>query len=272
MSDSHIESDVELVVPVKPLKRSRLVDEVTDQLRELILTNKLPPGSRLLQLEMAKRLGVSRTPLREAFRILEREGLVEISDGNNTIEVVDFTPDEIREMYEIREVIDGLAARLAATSELPRDLDRKLTVACETMQRTVGHRFQPAPFYDAHAEFHTSIVAASGNSRLIHLMPLFTLSIPMLASRIGSADQLAPASLQQVLAEANADHWSIYEAIRRGDPQSAESAARRHIQKSMNSWLINFDTTAKTANSDAVPGASSSSKGGTGRPDSDQTR
>src|SRR5438093_10908651 len=106
---------------LKPFERTRLVDEVTDRLRSLILDGTLPPGQPLLQISLSEQLGVSRTPLREALRVLENEGFVRISNGNNTLEVVELSPQEMVEMYELREVVDGLAARLAAK----RGIDQK---------------------------------------------------------------------------------------------------------------------------------------------------
>src|SRR4051794_28938698 len=156
---------------IPTFERTRLVDEVTIQLRELILNGEIPPGSQLLQLELAEKLGVSRTPLREAFRILERDGLVRISNGNRTVEVVKWTPEEIREMYEIREVVDGLAARLAARNGLSKELDRELTSLLKVMEKAVeaGREDQHLP---AHVRFHAAIAESCGNSRVEALLPL----------------------------------------------------------------------------------------------------
>src|SRR5579862_4729146 len=101
-------------VEIPAFERTRLVDDVTDRLRSMIIDGTLAPGTTLLQIDLAERLGVSRTPLREAFRILEYEGFVRIANGNKTLEVVDLSDDDIIELYQFREVIDGLAARLAA--------------------------------------------------------------------------------------------------------------------------------------------------------------
>src|SRR4051794_28051850 len=103
----------------------RLVDEVVSRLRDNIIDGTIPAGSRLPQVALAEQLGVSRTPLREALRVLESEGLLRTADNNRTVEVVQVTPDDLRDMYELREVIDGLAARLAAGKGLsPADTQR----------------------------------------------------------------------------------------------------------------------------------------------------
>ena len=72
-------------IDLRSVGRRRLVDDVISHLRQLILDQELPPGTALLQTELAEKLGVSRTPLREAFRILDREGLVKVANGNRTI-------------------------------------------------------------------------------------------------------------------------------------------------------------------------------------------
>src|SRR5437667_7461250 len=100
----------EVTTTLNVLNRPRLVDDVVKVLREKIIRGELPAGTQLLQIDLANQLGVSRTPLREAFRILENDGYLKTSNNNRTVEVVTFTAAEMRDMYEIREAIDGLAA------------------------------------------------------------------------------------------------------------------------------------------------------------------
>lgn len=83
---------------IRPLQRTRLVDRVTERPRDMIVNGELEPGRPLLQVRLPERLGVSRTPLREAFRNLQRDGLVRVMNGNQTVEVVEMTPTELVEM------------------------------------------------------------------------------------------------------------------------------------------------------------------------------
>src|SRR4029453_5215247 len=102
--------DVGVPLPERP----RLVDDVTNRLRQMIVDGTLSAGQPLLQIELSKKLGVTRPPLRGAFRVLEHEGFVRATNGNNTLEVIGLSNEEMTEIYQYREVIDGLAARLAA--------------------------------------------------------------------------------------------------------------------------------------------------------------
>src|SRR5215212_4073666 len=100
------------------MRRVPLVQQIAEQLRALIIDGTIPPGTPLLQEKVAAELGVSRTPLREAFRILEQDGLVRVSRTTGTVEVIQLTPLDAAQLYQLREVIDGLAARLAASRHL----------------------------------------------------------------------------------------------------------------------------------------------------------
>src|SRR5207302_9523151 len=126
----------EVTTTLNVLNRPRLVDDVVKVLREKIIRGELPAGTQLLQIDLANQLGVSRTPLREAFRILENDGYLKTSNNNRTVEVVTFTAAEMRDMYEIREVIDGLAARLAAARGLSAGAEAEARRLLAEMART----------------------------------------------------------------------------------------------------------------------------------------
>jgi DNA-binding GntR family transcriptional regulator len=151
--------------------RVRLVDEITRHLRELIVTGQIPAGTQLLQTELAEQLGVSRTPLREAFRILENDGIIRTSNGNRTAEVVTIGAEQLREMYEVREVIDGLAARLVARSGLTEEAEKELRQLLRRMNASIKP-FDPAARIESHAAFHSLIAEASGNRSLQVFIPL----------------------------------------------------------------------------------------------------
>src|ERR1700704_527143 len=93
---------------LQALDRVRLVDRIIEQLRDMILDGSLPPGTRLVQEKLAADLAVSRTPLREALRVLEQDGLVSLSASSSAAVVIELDEHDVRELYEIREVLDGL--------------------------------------------------------------------------------------------------------------------------------------------------------------------
>jgi len=215
--------------------RPRLVDQVTHVLREMILSNKIPAGTRLVQTDLAERLGVSRTPLREAIRVLEQDGLIRVSDGNGTVEVVSFSGDELLELYEIREVIDGLAASLLARRGLSPEADRELSAYLQTMSQSIMP-LKGEAFFAAHTGFHSSILTHCGNSRLQGEMQLVRLTAASL--RDSFPRHIGFGRRNVVDAKKNAqtaisEHEAIYLAIHRGDEEAAEKVARSHIRHSL---------------------------------------
>lgn len=217
-----------------PLVRVRLVDEIAERLRGYILGGSLAPGQQLRQVELAERLGVSRTPLREAFRVLERDGFLRIANGNQTVEVVDLTPDELLDLYEVREVVDGLAAcccaRVGLSEEAAASLARCLSVMEESTET-----MDMVHYNDAHVDFHTAIVLNCGNPRVYDLLPIIRLtsssSVTRITRKLWTGHHTVPVE-EVVLRQfrvGNDHHRAIYDAIRAGDPAAAESCARVHI-------------------------------------------
>lgn len=203
---------------VAPLQRRRLVDEASQRLREAILDGGLAAGARLRQTDLAERLGISRTPIREALVRLREEGLLELLPRGG-VRVTPLDPDEAVALYDLREVLDGLAARLAAGRRAAAGLTR-LERALGRMATSV-ERGDPTHWFPAHVLFHEEIMRAAGNSHLARLAAVVRLSIR----------QFHPVLLQTAtrLADANREHRQIFEAIAARDPQAAERAARAHI-------------------------------------------
>ncbi|WP_165604984.1 GntR family transcriptional regulator [Mycolicibacterium elephantis] len=225
--------------PAKPrIAGGRLVDGITAQLREMILDHTIAPGTVLLQNEWSERLQVSRTPLREAFRILERDGLVRVSNGNRTIEVVHFASreHELRGLYEVREVLDGLAARLLANAGLQDETALELDSLLEEMDEA-AQPFDSSRWFSAHMAFHVRIAESCGNSRLrqqLDLIRMTSLSLHAYLGELSSAgDRLA-----DMLTTAAKQHHAIVAAIRSGNGDLAEMAACQHIRTVLDSDLI----------------------------------
>jgi len=204
---------------VIPLTRRRLVDDATQALREAILEGRIESGARLRQTDLAARLGISRTPIREALGRLEHEGLIELLPQGG-VRVALLRAEEAVELYDLREVLDGLAARLAAERAEPPSLAR-LGRALRRMAECV-ERGDPGPWFGAHVAFHEEIVRAAGNRHLQRLGATVRLSIrhfhPLL---LKTEDRLAAAYRE---------HRAIHEAIAARDGVAAERLARAHIQ------------------------------------------
>jgi DNA-binding GntR family transcriptional regulator len=203
---------------VTPLRRHRLVDEATQSLRDAILDGRLGGGARLRQIELADRLGISRTPIREALGRLQQEGLIELLPRGG-LRVTQLNADEAVELYDLREVLDGLAARLAAgradAAALAR-VERALSRMAECVARG-----DPGPWFKAHVAFHEEIVRIAGNRPLGRLSSLVRLSIrhfhPLLLR--------TPSRLE----DAYREHRAVFEALAARDGDAAERLARAHI-------------------------------------------
>lgn len=136
--------------------------EAASQLRGDILKGHYQPGARLAETELAESMGMSRTPIREALRVLEADGLVELRPGRGAV-VVSPTDDALEILFDLRMQIEGLAAKTAATRLDPEDIDRLDGYARGLIQIVETTRGNPNPeqqaeIYDLNALFHGLIV------------------------------------------------------------------------------------------------------------------
>lgn len=198
----------------------RLVDEVAAELRERIYRGGYRPGTRLRQEQVAADLEVSRTPLREALRMLEREGLVTVTERGGGVQVVSGDPATLLAAYQLREVVDGLAARLAAQC-----VSKRLAAA---LKRSLGEQgkalaaWGPGQWPRANVSFHSAILRSSGNRYLIAQLPLIQMTSHVFTP-IGMLDRSRAES-------ALAEHRLIAGAILDGDAPRAEERGRGHIR------------------------------------------
>jgi DNA-binding GntR family transcriptional regulator len=200
------------------------VDEVAQVLRERIYTQRYPTGGWLRQEHLSAELGVSRTPLREALRVLEQEGLVQVVAGQGA-RVVTGDLATLLDAYELRAVVDGLAARLAAarlaTRQARRDQIRHLRQAIE-VQRAAVEPWVPRDYTQSNVDFHEQIVHLSGNEFVINQLPI----LRMTAQVFAPVALIRPSSALRAIRE----HSAIADAIEAGDAWVAERLAREHIE------------------------------------------
>lgn len=196
-----------------------MTDSVTDALREGILSGILAPMTWLREDELAQALDVSRTPVREALRRLSDEGLTQRVANRGTV-VAPMTMDEIFAVYAVRETLEGLAARHAATRRQPW-LIEELTRVHRVMSET-----DPADtvaFATLNLEFHRLLRQASGNSYLER----FLRQVEHAVRRFGQTTYSSPGRVQETLNE----HFAIVQAVVAGDPDEAERCAIHHMRK-----------------------------------------
>ena len=195
-----------------------LRDVVFNTLRRAILTGELKPGERLMEIHLANRLGVSRTPIREAIRKLELEGLVTMIPRRGA-EVAQITEKSLQDVLEVRRALDALCAELACdriTNEGKAALER----ACDQFEKATKTG-DVVTIAEADVALHDIIVQATGNQRLIQLIN--NLSEQMYRYRFEYIkDETGHENLVN-------EHRMIYESIMKGDKESAATAAKLHI-------------------------------------------
>jgi DNA-binding GntR family transcriptional regulator len=203
------------------LEIASVVDQVYGVIRERILTGALPRGARVHQEDVAADLGVSRTPVREALRRLAAEGLIEMRT-NRGARVTDLEPDDMRQPYEARLVVEPGAARLAAQREPPET--RRMRRAVDSQRRAIPD--VPRTFA-ANREFHIALAEASGNAFLLQFIE------HLWVARIGEAIYEHQAESPERMSLDADEHEQILDAIEARDARRAESLTRRHIADAM---------------------------------------
>ncbi|MEV0648428.1 GntR family transcriptional regulator [Phytomonospora sp. NPDC050363] len=193
-----------------------LRDRVYETLRRRIVEATAPPGQRLVERDLAAELEVSRIPLREALRLLAADGLVVTVPGRGTI-VSPFTPDDVRDLFDVRESLEVLTARLAAEradadglARLRGHLDRARAAMAEGDHAAV---------IDANADFHDELVTLAGNALLASMARPLSGRTRRLFHLTADRDQ----SVQC------AEHEQLYDAIAAHDAVSAAEHAARHV-------------------------------------------
>jgi len=213
-------------MPIKLDNYKPLRELVFEAIREAIISGHLKPGERLMEIQLAEELGVSRTPVREAIRKLEQEGLVVMVPRKGAY-VADISMKDIAEVFEIRGALEGLAAELAAERATEEELERleRLLVAigeCIERQDVDG-------MIEKDTEFHDLLFSASHNERLVQILSLLREQIQRFRSRT-----LARVERMKVALE---EHKAIVEALGRRDSELARSLAEAHIESARSSLM-----------------------------------
>lgn len=203
-----------------PRRSEQLVDEATEALREAIVSGRLRPGARLVQERLADELGISRTPLREALRRLEQQGLVTMI-GTRGLAVTDPSSEAMLDTYDVREVLDGLAARLAAERMAPGEIAELQAIHRDGREHI--ECWSPDGWLAANAAFHRAIRASAHSPALDRAMPFGRTSGQLLFPGVFLHQERARTAFEE--------HAVILAAIVARDVDAAEAAARAHIAR-----------------------------------------
>jgi GntR family transcriptional regulator of gluconate operon len=206
------------VSPVR--KAAALGEQLVEQLRAMVVRGELAPGTHLVEGRLADDFGVSRGPVRDALRQLEIEGLVETR--RRGVFVLGLTGDDLRELYALREALEGLALR--ETIERAGTADWSAVTDAVARMTAAADDGDPARFAAADMDFHTAFYDLAGNRRLAAAWathrPLFAAMLDVTNTR------------DRDLHPAAADHAALAELVRAGDLEGALAALSVHLDGS----------------------------------------
>ena len=201
-------------------KYRTMTEIVADEIRVRILNGDFVPGQRLVAAEIADEMGVSRMPVRDALRNLESTGLVETIPHRGTI-VKDLSELEILELYQIRAVLEGLAARLASEHMDEKMLEQVNNKISQHDLKTIQNE-DYASFTRLNREFHALIWEASGSPKLENLLA----NLYDACNQYRNLSMLVPGRPDSIFKEHNA----LFNAIKCHDCDEAERLARTHYE------------------------------------------
>jgi DNA-binding GntR family transcriptional regulator len=210
-------------------EHSSLHDQVINELRQAILSGKLKPGERLVEGRLADELGVSRNPVREAIRALASEGLVEVTARRGAA-VATMTEQEARETIEVRALLEGHNARLAARRQDQQIIKRVEAVLNKGTAAVAAKRFDQ--LFDLNQEFHRELAAAGQNTVLGDLLQKLRERTAMLFSPMNPARQ----------ARNWEEHAAILRAIIEADERAAATLAAEHVMHAGMDFLVGLNT------------------------------
>ncbi len=192
---------------------------------EAIESGVYKPGDRLVESELAERLGVSRTPVREALQRLETQSMLS-RDGRSLI-VASLDHNQLAELYAVRTELEGLAARLAARHATEEEI-RVLRTMADEDHGLLGA--DPRALSRANKRFHRQIHLASHNRFLVQQLDLLHRSMALMATTSFAAEGRDSVALEE--------HDRIVRAIEKHDGAEAQEALRRHISKAFETRLM----------------------------------
>lgn len=207
--------------------RSSLADSVYQSVLEAILSGTLAPGAELSEVALAAELGVSRTPVHVALKRLVLDGLAEPMT-NRQARVVRLGPDEIRDIYEMRIILESVAAERAAT-RLSTEGREALRESATALVAAAGSANWPARAIDFDIRFHDALAAACGNERLRAEIAKYRRLVRAFCRSSGSHENLT---------RAFQEHLEILDAVEARDGVRARRAMADHIQKRLDAVLL----------------------------------
>lgn len=205
-----------------PITRASLYDELAVRLRRMIVENELEPGERINERGLCERFGVSRTPLREALKVLSREGYVQLTP-NRGATVAALTEDDLNDAFPIMAVLEALAGELAARNA--SDAEIAAILADHARMRAAFESGDISAYFALNEAIHLGIAAASGNPTLEQMQR----SLDGRVRRGRFQANIGTARWRQAMAE----HEEIAEALAARDAARLSEVLRRHLHNKL---------------------------------------
>lgn len=206
----------------QPIGRTALAVEVTDRLRQMILEGQLEPGDKIHERRLTEQFGVSRTPLREALKVLAAEGLLELIPNRGTV-ISRQTTEELCEIFPVLAALEGLAGELAAENAIDAELEA-ISRLTATLRQSHDSADRPR-YFATNQEIHRNIIAAAKNATLARSHALLAYR----AQRARYRANLTPERWRKAVEE----HEEIATVLLARDAARAGRLMRAHIMNKL---------------------------------------
>ena len=211
---------------LRPIKMPSAKERVAAELRKAILSRQMKEGEVLSLESVASQLNVYAMPVREAFKILARDGLIQLRKNKAAV-VLGVTETYIKEHYQLRAILEGAAARLCAAPETDiSELEEIYQDSCKVLENKDFSRYT-----DINREFHNEIWTAAGNGKMKNMISELWNGLSM--GNMVSEEDYAKVSVKE--------HGEILEAIKAHDGDAAEAAMKEHIMRSRDDMLTYYN-------------------------------
>jgi len=200
-------------------RHQTLRERILETIRDAIMSGALKPGEKVAEPELAERFGISRTPIREAFRQLESEGYLTVIPRKGAV-VVSFSQKDVEEFYAIKSILEGYAARRACENMTDRDIEKLRSV--NEKLRTLAREGDVKHFFKIHNDFHDLFIKAADNEKLIELIN----NLMQKFQRLRIASLSLPGRMQISVEE----HDKIIDAFELRNGEQAEKLVRKNAE------------------------------------------
>lgn len=208
-----------------------LYQEVAERLRQRIFNHEILPGSWIDEQKIAEEYGISRTPMREALKVLAAEGLVELKPRRGCY-VTEISRKDLEEVFSLLALLEGHATAEACRRATPLEIERLGEIHAELEKSAKENRLEE--FFDSNQRFHRAILDVAGNRWL--------LSVIQDLRKVMKLSRLHSLSREGRIGQALNEHRKIIEAIKSGDPQSASRAMHDHLLSGLEAAAVTLSS------------------------------